>query len=142
MAVYPGYVLAGRSLIEPAEWLRDHLAADATIATRRIGVVAYYSGRKVFDYTYGLPDPEVARLVACHGERFDTPTDPALEKLWRSRAPEYLLEDEAIVDGIIAKAAGCRERFAIHGIEYHVIRQFPIGDGANWVLTERLQHGK
>jgi hypothetical protein len=142
MAVYPGYVLAGRALIEPAKWLRDHLAADATIATRRIGVVAYYSGRKVFDYTYGLPDPEVARLVACHGERFDAPTDPALKELWRSRAPEYLLEDEAIVDGIIAKAAGCRQRFSIHGIEYHVIRQFPIGDGANWVLAERLHKGE
>ena len=67
--------------------------------------MAYYSGRKVFDYMYGLPEPEVARLVAQRGERFDTPTDPALETLWRARAPEYLLEDDAIMDAIIAKAA-------------------------------------
>ena len=56
-------------------------------------------------------------------------------------APEYLLEDAAIMDAIIAKAAGTRERFAIHGIEYRVVREFPIGDGATWVLAERLHHG-
>jgi hypothetical protein len=141
MAVYPGYVLSGRALIEPAQWMRDNLAPDATIATRRIGVVAYYSGEKIFDYMYGLPEREVARLVAKHGERFDMPTDPALETLWRARAPEYLLEDDSIMDAIIAKAGGVRERFAIHGMEYHVVRQFPIGEGVNWVLARRVQKG-
>ncbi len=77
MDVFPGYVLAGKNLIEPAEWIRDHLPADATIATRRIGVLAYYSHRKVFDYVYGLADPEVARLVARQGRRFDLPTERA-----------------------------------------------------------------
>jgi hypothetical protein len=142
METYPGYVLAGKTLIGPARWMQDHLAADATIATRRIGVVAYYSGRKVFDYTYGLPEPAVARLVAKRGERFDAPSDPALKTLWRTQSPEYLLEDNAIMDAIVAKAGGVRERFAIHGIEYRVVRQFPIGNGVNWVLAERLQKGK
>ncbi len=141
MDVYPGYVLAGKTLIGPAAWIREHLTADAIIATRRIGVVAYYSGRKVFDYMYGLPEPEVARLVAGRGGRFDTPADPALETLWRARAPEYLLEDATIMDAIIAKAAGAHDSFAIHGIKYHVVREFPIGDGATWVLAERLHEG-
>jgi hypothetical protein len=141
MEVYPGYVLSGNALIEPARWMRDHLAPDATIATRRIGVVAYYSGEKIFDYMYGLPEPEVARLVAKHGERFEMPTDPALETLWRTRSPEYLLEDDSIMDAIVAKAGGLRERFAIHGIEYQVIRQFPIGKGVSWVLAQRVQKG-
>ena len=99
----------------------------ATIATRRIGVVAYYSQHQVFDYAYGLPDAEVARLVAGRGERFDTPTDLALLAAWRAQSPEYLLEDNLIMDGIISKAGGTRRRFAIHGIEYQVIREFPIG---------------
>ncbi len=138
MEAYPGFILAGKTLIGPAQWMRDHVAADATIATRRIGVAAYYSGRQVFDYTYGLPEPEVARLVARRGERFDTPTDSALEKVWRTRSPDYLLEDDDIMDAIIAKARGSRERFAIHGIEYHVVREFPIGCEVAWVLAERL----
>ena len=135
---FPGYVLAGKNLVEPAVWMRDHLPADATIATRRIGALAYYTRRNVFDYTYGLPEPEVARLVAQHGRRFDTPTDPALAPLWRDRAPGYLLEDGAMIDYIVSQAGGARERFSIHGIDYRVVKQFPIGREVQWVLAQRI----
>jgi hypothetical protein len=137
MNEFPGYVLAGKSLVKPALWMRDHLPDGATIATRRIGAVAYYSGLKIFDYTYGLPDPAVARLVARHGGRLDTPTEPALAELWRTRAPDYLLEDGLLMDQIILQAGGVRERFFIHGIEYHVIHQFSIGRDVQWVLAGR-----
>ena len=135
MEEFPGYILAGKNLEPPSLWLRDHLPQDATIATRRIGALAYYSGHRIFDYTYGLPDREVARLVARQGRRFDTPTDPALADLWRTRAPEYLLEDSPVMDYIISSAGGTRERFSIHGLEYRVIRRFPIGSDAEWVLA-------
>ena len=135
---FPGYVLAGKNLIGPAEWMRDHLPADATIATRRIGIVAYQSQRKVFDYTYGLPEPEVARMIARRGSRFDTPTDPELAALWRARRPDYLLEDGPIMDLIVSEADGVAGRFSIHGIEYRVIEQFLIGNNARWVLAQRI----
>ncbi len=138
MADFPGYVLACKPLIEPTLWVRDHLPADATIATRRIGALAYYSDRRVFDYAYGLPDAEAARLVSRHGGRFNTPTDAQLAELWRARAPDYLLEDGSVIDYIITQAHGVRQRFAIHGIEYRVIEQFPIGRDALWVLAERI----
>ena len=107
--------------------MRDHLPADATIATRRIGVLAYYSHRKVFDYVYGLADPEVARLVARQGRRFDLPTERALAALWRARAPDYLLEDGSVMDLIMARTGGAYRRFAIHGLAYRVVDKFTIG---------------
>jgi hypothetical protein len=137
MEDFPGYVLSGKSLIEPARWIRDHVPAEATVATRRIGALAYYSGRKVLDYSYGLPDAEIARLVARQGRRFDTPTDAALAAVWRVRAPDYILEDGPIIDYIASKAGGSRARFSVHGIEYGVIRRFPIGNDAEWVLAGR-----
>ena len=134
---FPGYVLAGKNLVAPSLWVRDHLPAGATIATRRIGALAYYSHRPVFDYTYGLPDRQVAHLVASAGHRFDTPNDEALAAVWRDRAPEYILEDGLIVDHIAALAGGTRQRFSVHGVEYRLIEQFPIGHDAQWVLARR-----
>jgi arabinofuranosyltransferase len=138
MGDFPGYVLAGKSLVEPALWMRDHLPERATIATRRIGALAYYSHRKPLDYAYGLPDREVARLVARQGRRFDSPADPALAAVWRARSPDYLLEDGTVIDYIVSQAGGVRDRFPIHGIEYRVIKQFPIGRNVQWVLAQRI----
>ena len=134
--VFPGYVLAGKNLIGPAEWMRDHLPADATIATRRIGVLAYYSHRKVFDYVYGLADPEVARLVARQGRRFDLPTEQALAAVWRARAPDYLLEDGTVMDLIMARTGGAYQHFTIHGLAYRVVDKFAIGSDVQWVLAQ------
>jgi hypothetical protein len=139
MEVYPGYVLAAKNLIGPALWMRDHVPAGATIATRRVGVLAYYSERKVFDYVYGLDDPEVARLVARHGRRFDLPTDEALAAVWRARAPEYLLEDGSVMDMIMARTGGNDRRFTIHGLAYRVLDKFTIGSDAQWVLAQRIK---
>jgi hypothetical protein len=141
MGEFPGYVLAGRDLVGPALWMRDYVPRGATIATRRIGAVAYFSRRPVFDYSYGLTDAAVARLVALHGGRFETPTDPALAPIWRARPPDYFLEDGLIVDYILGLCGGTRERFLIHGISYHVIRQFKIGRDGRWVLAERIKEG-
>jgi hypothetical protein len=135
---FPGYVLASKNLVEPSVWLRDHVPAGATIATRRIGTLAYYSERPVFDYMYGLPDRQVARLVSAQGHRFDTPTDPALAALWRARAPEYVLEDGPIIDYIASQSGGTRQQFSIHGIEYRLVEQFSIGHDAQWVLARRV----
>ncbi len=138
MEEFPGYVLSAKNLVEPAMWLRNHLPEGSTIATRRIGALAYYSHQPVFDYAYGLPDRQVARLVAGQRHHFDTPTDPALAAVWRDRAPDYILEDGPIIDYIAAQGGGTRQRFSVHGIEYRLVEQFPIGHDAQWVLARRV----
>ncbi len=138
MDVFPGYILSGKNLVAPSKWIGAHVPADATIATRRIGALAYFSGRHALDYSYGLTEPVVARLVARRGRRFDTPTDAALARLWQTRRPDYLLEDAAIMDYIIEQAGGTRQRFSIHGIPYSVVKEFPVGSDASWVLARRI----
>jgi len=134
---YPGYVIASRSLVGPAQWLRDNLPPDATIASRRIGVLAYHSGRRVFDYAYGLTERDVAHLIAARGAAFTDPTDSALAALWRRAAPRYVLEDEPVLEEIAREANGSATRFVLHGIEYRVVKRFPIGRHAVWALAAR-----
>ncbi len=136
---YPGYVMASKDLVGPAVWMRDNLPADSVIATRRIGALAYFSRHPVYDYVYGLPDAETALLVARNGGRFHTPTAPVLARRWKSRRPDYLLEDEAVLNRIISQTGGTRENFHIHGDAFGVIRRFQIGRGVQWVLAARLE---
>jgi len=138
---FPGYVLTSRSLVPPALWMRDHMsagAAGATLATRRIGAVGYYSGHRIFDYAFGLTEPAVARLIRDHGGAFDSPADPELAAVWRKRAPDYILEDRDVLYAIAAGQGGNPERFRVHGLEYRVVRRFRIGRGMDWVLAERV----
>jgi hypothetical protein len=150
LATYPGYILAGAPLIEPSIWLRDNLPADAVIATRRIGAVAYVTGRRVFDYYLGLTDREVAARVRARGERFWSPADPDLADLWRARRPDYLLEDSDVIDRLIVETGGTAERFPLHGEVFQVVRRFPLGrrieqtlfglqeTPIDWVLAARI----
>jgi hypothetical protein len=130
---YPGTILTSATLIPPALWMRDHLPPGAWIATRRIGALGYFSGHPVFDYSFGLTEPEVARLIKRHGGPFDEPTDPALESIWRRRAPDYLLEE----DDLMARLARGQGAVRIHGFDYQVVRRFEIGQGIEWVLAGR-----
>jgi hypothetical protein len=132
---YPGYVMAGSTLVGPAEWIRDALPADATIATRRVGVLGYTAPQTIFDYKFGLSDRAVAATIRAHNRQFDDPRDAALETLWRERAPDYLLEDGNTIDKI---AGGNRASFRIHGFEYRVVKTFAIGKDAEWTLAERV----
>ena len=104
-------------------------------ADRRVGLLFR---APVFDYAYGLPDRQVARLVSAQKRRFDTPTDSALAAIWRARSPEYVLEDGPIIDYIASQSGGTRQRFSIHGIEYRLVEQFTIGHDAQWVLARRV----
>lgn len=133
---YPGYVMTSRTLIEPSLWIRDHLPAGTTIATRRIGTLAFYSRLPVFDYAFGLTEPEVAPLVRARaGREFTDPTDPALASVWNERRPACLLEDGELIRQLAA--LGESKGFAIHSLRYRPIRSFRIGRGAEWVLACR-----
>jgi hypothetical protein len=135
---YPGYILTSATLVPPARWMRDHLPPGAVIATRRIGALAYVSGHPVFDYAFGLTEPEVARLIRRRrGRPFDDPSDPELAALWQRRAPAYLLEEADLIRRLGAMTSGDRAVLRIHGLDYRVIRSFPIGRGVEWVLAGR-----
>ena len=134
---YPGFVLTSESLVDPARRIGALLPAGTTVAARRIGALAYYSGLPVLDYAWGLSDPRVARLVAREGRVFDSPDEAALAGLWREEAPECLLEDGEVTAGLREGpvAAG---GLAVHGLRYEEVRRFRLGDGAAaWVLACR-----
>lgn len=135
---YPGYVLTSRQLIEPARWMDRMLPPDAVIATRRIGAVGYYSGREIFDYKFGLTEPEVARRISESGQRFDNPRIEPLRDIWQRRAPDYLLEDASLIEGLVRPGESV-DGFEIHGIVYGLERRFPLGTRDEyWMLCRRL----
>ncbi len=137
---YPGYVMQSANLVAPAMWINDHLPVDATIATRRIGVVAYFGDRAIFDYKYGLPHRDIAELIRENGRTLNDPTDKALAEIWRQTAPEYFLEDTMIVDGLKSTGAIADNVLTIHGSAYAPIKSFPIGQNTDWTLWQRTSN--
>lgn len=135
---YPGYVLAGKPLKPGAEWIAAELEPDAVIATRRIGIIGYLTDREVFDYTFGLADRDVARLISKAGVAFDDPGNPLLAALWQKRHPDYLLEDRSKINVIVAQAQGTSQSFELHGMAYCVIKSFPLAETEEWVLAGRI----
>ncbi len=135
---YPGYIATSRTLVAPAMALGRRLPPGATIASRRIGALAYYSGHPVFDYAFGLTEPEVARLIRRRGRELEDPNDPALAAIWRARRPGFLLEDGEVLARIAAAAGGTPARFAVQGSIYRAVARFRIARGVDWVLAERL----
>jgi hypothetical protein len=135
---YPGYVLFARELVAPSRWVRDHTPPDAVIASRRIGALGYYSQRPIFDYKFGLAEPEVVELHRAAGEDFNYPTNPALRELWQRRAPDYVMEDNVIFDAIIHEQSASYDRFEIHGLAYRELKRFRLGPKMEWVLCEKV----
>jgi tetratricopeptide (TPR) repeat protein len=48
--------------VRTALWIRDHLPADAKVATHDVGAIGYYSGRRVVDMV-GLVSPSMIRNI-------------------------------------------------------------------------------
>ncbi|MBM3524125.1 MAG: hypothetical protein FJX57_14320 [Alphaproteobacteria bacterium] len=135
---YPGYVVFGERLVEPARWIAANVPRDATIATRRIGAVGLHGDRRVFDYAVGLVDRDVTRLFAAPERGIEDPNDARLAALWKRRRPTHLLEDDDVIDRIASTAGGTRESFAIHGETFRVVKAFALGPQRQWLLAERL----
>lgn len=135
---FPGYVVFGTALVEPARWIAANLPADAVIATRRIGAVAFHGDRRVFDYAVGLVDREVARLHAPPERGLEDPNDPRLAALWAQRRPTHLLEDDDVMERIARNAGGSPDGFRVHGETYRVIKSFELGPQRRWLLAERV----
>lgn len=134
---YPGFVLTSETLVEPARWIGRRLPEGTAVAARRIGALAYFADRPVFDYAWGLTDRRVARLVAREGRVFETPADPALADLWREAAPACLLEDTEVANPLRDDPTR-GGALTVHGLGYQEVRRFELGAGAaTWVLACR-----
>jgi hypothetical protein len=134
---FPGYVIFGRTLAEPARELGRRLPPEAVIATRRIGAVAYWSNRSVFDYAVGIVDREIAQLQRGLERGFENPDDPRLSAVWRARRPTHLLEDDDVIDRLARRLGGNAEGFALQGERFRVVARYAIGSHAEWTLAER-----
>lgn len=137
LGVYPGFVLASDTLIEPARRVGELVPAGATIATRRIGALGYFGRRPVLDYAFGLTDPEVARLRRGEGvEPFESPSADALAPVWAERPPECLLEDSSVIARL--RVDRFSNELTVHGVVYRKVERFPVGDGSvEWLLACR-----
>ena len=136
---YPGFIITGVSLVEPSLWIRDHIPEKAVIATGRLGAVSYFSGKRIFDYKYGLTERPVGRLRQKLHREFVDPRDPALGDLWTKAEPGYFLED---TDRIIKSFQLNRKTMAqisIHGMDYRLLKTFKIGLFKEWAFYERVR---
>ncbi|HSM14242.1 MAG TPA: hypothetical protein VLA66_09250, partial [Thermoanaerobaculia bacterium] len=133
----PGYVTVSETLLPTVEHLARTLPRDATLASRRLGALGYFTELAIFDYSNGLTDAAVARLVRANGGDLGTPRHPLLAELWRERAPEYVLEDLDVVADWLERGEQ-PQAFEIHGVPYRLARTFPLGDGrSRWALLAR-----
>ena len=141
---YPGYVLTTRNLQTAAAEIAEMTGAKDTLAVRRIGLIGFTAGCRLFDFAFGLPDPEVvqARIMA-GGRYFDNPLDPGLAELWRRRRPRFFLEDRSKImlncnrpgDDIEFSRSGI-SRLNLHGVVYREVKSWKIGSNEDWVLLE------
>jgi hypothetical protein len=132
--LYPWYVAHSRSLVPAAKWIEKNTPDDACIAARRIGCLSYYGKRYVFDYKFGLTDTDVAQLIAEHHQTFNSPTNPALDGVWRKRQPDYVLEDSHIIKPLNSGSADTS--FVIHGMRYVPVKKFRLNSETDWVLCK------
>lgn len=134
--MYPHFIANSLPLVKPAEWIVANTPANSIIATRRIGCLAYYGQRRIFDYKYGLPHRQIALLIRQNGEPFNNPKDPKLAESWQKISPDYIIEDSSSI-----YAFGYRRHkgaLNIHGIDYRPIKEFPINDDTAWMLCQKI----
>ncbi|MFZ5952197.1 MAG: hypothetical protein ACOYXC_15940 [Candidatus Rifleibacteriota bacterium] len=132
---YPWYVMNSRPLEDASRWIEKNTPADSVIATRRIGCLSYFSRRRVFDYKFGLPEPEVAALIKTSKEPFNTPQNPLLKEIWQKADPDYILEDTGLIHSFGYKQH--RGNFEVHGRIYSPVQEFKINENTNWVLCRK-----
>lgn len=133
---YPGYVLTSGPLYAAVADMKAFIRPDEWVATRRIGLLGYAGGFRVFDYVFGLPDREVVEARNHNGRRyFENPGDSGLQELWAQRRPAYLLEDRSRILALGAKNVS-RLELVVHGIKYAEFRSYQLGRDESWVLMK------
>lgn len=141
---YPGYVLTTRNLQDAVAEISEMIGAEDTLAIRRIGLIGFTAGCRIFDFAFGLPDPEVVQArIKAGGRYFDNPLDPGLAELWQKRRPRFFLEDRSKImlncnrpgDDIEFSRSGI-SRLNLHGVVYREVKSWKIGSNEDWVLLK------
>ncbi len=133
LEAYPNFVMTSKNLIEPAKWIREHTSPDAVIATRRIGALAYYSDRYIFDFTYGLPNHNVASIIHKTKRSHDSPNAEALKEIWTSTSPDYILEDTQKILPLLAKP----DTLYVQGEVFTILKKFRLNSSTDWILCKK-----
>ena len=133
---YPWYIIDAKQLIEPAKWIANNTPEDSRIATRRIGCLAFYSDRYIFDDKFGLTDKAVALAVAQNGVSFNYPDNPFLKARWGELKPTHILEDSQIIDSLTLGRT--KNTIEIHSITYGLIHKFTLNSNTDWELWADL----
>ncbi|MEW6713123.1 MAG: hypothetical protein AB1403_25105, partial [Candidatus Riflebacteria bacterium] len=132
---YPWYVMNSRPLLEASRWVEKNTPPDSIIATRRIGCLSFYARRRIFDYKFGLTEPEVAGLIKTSKEPFNTPQNKLLKEIWQKVNPDYILEDTGLIHSFGYKQH--RGNFEVHTSIYSPIQEFKINENTNWILCQK-----
>jgi len=137
---YPGYVLFGTKLIKAAKAMAPLIPDSTTIATRRIGVIGYYTNAKIFDYKFGLIHKDIALLVSKTKKRSDSLDDQRLKPYWDKYGPDFILEDDSVLKRLLKSNRD--NVILVQGEEYQIVARQLIGaDGEGpvyWSLAKRI----
>lgn len=53
--------------------------------------------------------------------------------------PDYILEDDNVIDNILAETEGDEDSFYVHGIEYKIHKKFELNEEREWVLCRKVR---
>ena len=81
---------------EIGEWLRDETPSTASVGTLEVGIMGYYSQRRMIDFS-GLIQPEIAGQLATAGT-FAGATQWAIAEY----EPDYVVLDRSAFAGLAA----------------------------------------
>ncbi len=134
LETYPNFVMTSKNLTEPAKWIKENTSSDAVIATRRIGALAYYSDRYIFDFTYGLPNRDVASIIHKTKRPHDSPNATALKEIWTETSPDYILEDTQKILPLLVKP----DTLYVQGEVFTILKKFRLNSSTDWILCQKV----
>jgi arabinofuranosyltransferase len=129
--IHKAPAMASESLIVPSMWMGRFCEPSSIIACGRIGTVGYFSGRNIFDFSFGLTNRSVARARRENGGKPFDINDPALAEAWHKVNPQYVLVPPGMSDE-------CNTTCDIFfGTQYCLVHKWKIAEQETWFLYER-----
>jgi len=137
--VHPGFVMVGRTLVDPARWVGDHVPEDAVVACRRIGALSFFSQRRVFDFKYGLTEPRIARIIHATRRFPVLGRNPEYDAIWRDVHPGYVMEDADALAEFESPVDPSDGSIVLLGERFERVHAFNVSLDRTWVLLKRVE---
>ena len=137
--VHPGFVMVGRTLVDPARWVGDHVPEDAVVACRRIGALSFFSQRRVFDFKYGLTEPRIARIIHATRRFPVLGRNPEYDAIWRDVHPGYVMEDADALAEFESPVDPSDGSIVLLGERFERVHAFNVSLDRTWALLKRVE---